>query len=175
MNPSGKLPVTFPASLAQVPASTAAQWPGTNGTVQYSEGVLVGYRWYTTKHITPLFPFGYGLSYTSFAFSNLVVRSGHDGYRVSAEVTNTGHRSGAEVAQLYVGDPASTGEPAEQLKGFQRVTLRPGETKRVTFRVSRDAFAWWNGQWTVTPGTYSLMVGDSSANLPLTAQVQVNN
>ncbi len=175
MNPSGKLPVTFPASLAQVPASTAAQWPGTGGKVHYSEGVLVGYRWYTTMHITPLFPFGYGLSYTSFAFSNLVVRPGRDGYRVSADVTNTGHRSGAEVAQLYVGDPASTGEPAEQLKGFQRVTLRPGQTARVTFKVDRQAFAWWDGRWTVTPGTYTLMVGDSSASLPLTTNVEVNN
>jgi beta-glucosidase len=174
VNPSGKLPVTFPASLAQVPARTAAQWPGVNGKVRYSEGVLVGYRWYTSKGITPLYPFGYGLSYTSFGFSNLVVRPDRGGYRVSADVTNTGHRSGAEVAQLYVGDPASTGEPAEQLKGFQRVTLRPGETKRVTFRVGRGAFAWWNGQWTVTPGTYALMVGDSSANLPLTANVEVS-
>ena len=174
VNPSGKLPVTFPASLAQVPASTAAQWPGVNGKVRYSEGVLVGYRWYTTKHITPLYPFGYGLSYTSFAFSNLAVRPDGSGYRVSADITNTGHRSGAEVAQLYVGDPASTGEPAEQLKGFRRVTLRPGETTRVTFRLGRGAFAWWNGHWTVTPGTYALMVGDSSANLPLIAHVQVN-
>jgi beta-glucosidase len=174
VNPSGKLPVTFPASLAQVPASTAAQWPGVNGKVRYSEGVLVGYRWYTTKHITPLFPFGYGLSYTSFAFSNLVVRPDGGGYRLSADVTNTGHRSGAEVAQLYVGDPASTGEPAEQLKGFQRVTLRPGETTRVSFRLGHGAFAWWNGHWTVTAGTYALMVGDSSANLPLTAHVRVN-
>jgi beta-glucosidase len=174
VNPSGKLPVTFPSSLAQVPASTAAQWPGTNGTVQYSEGVLVGYRWYATTGITPLFPFGYGLSYTSFAYSHLVVRPGDDGYQVSADVTNTGQRAGADVAQLYVGDPASTGEPAEQLKGFQRVTLRPGQTTRVTFTVGRQAFAWWNGQWTVTPGTYTLMVGDSSADLPLTAHVEVH-
>jgi len=170
VNPSGKLPVTFPASLSQVPDSTAAQWPGTGGTVQYSEGVLVGYRWYSTKHITPLFPFGYGLSYTSFAFSHLVV----SGDRVSAWVTNTGRRTGSDVAQLYVGDPASTGEPAEQLKGFQRVTLRPGQTRRVSFLVTRDDFAWWNnGQWTVTPGSYTLRVGDSSANLPLTAHVEV--
>jgi beta-glucosidase len=174
VNPAGKLPVTFPTSLAQVPAGTTAQWPGVNGKVRYSEGVLVGYRWYATKRITPLFPFGYGLSYTSFAFSDLDVRPGHDGYLVSAHVTNTGQRAGADVAQLYVGDPASTGEPAEQLKGFKRVTLRPGQTTRVTFTVNRDAFAWWNGQWTVTPGSYGLMVGDSSANLPLTAHVQVH-
>jgi beta-glucosidase len=174
VDPSAKLPVTFPASLAQVPASTAAQWPGADGTVRYSEGVLVGYRWYTTEHIIPLFPFGYGLSYTSFGFSHLFVRRGGGGYLVSADITNTGRRAGADVAQLYVGDPASTGEPAEQLKGFQRVTLRPGQTARVSFTVGRSALAWWDGRWTVTPGTYTLMVGDSSASLPLTAHVEVN-
>jgi len=173
VDPSGKLPVTFPTSLAQVPAATAAQWPGTGGTVQYSEGIDVGYRWYAARHITPLFPFGYGLSYTSFAFSRLAVRPDRGGYQVSADVTNTGRREGADVAQLYVGDPAPTGEPPEQLKGFQRVTLRPGQTARVTFTLDRSALAWWNGQWTVTPGTYTLMVGDSSASLPLAAHVEV--
>jgi beta-glucosidase len=173
VNPSGKLPVTFPQSLAQVPANTAAQWPGTGGKVQYSEGLLEGYRWYSTKGITPLFPFGYGLSYTSFAFSHLAVRHGRGGYQVSADVTNTGQRAGSDVAQLYIGDPASTGEPAEQLKGFQRVTLQPGETTRVTFTVAGNDFAWWNGHWEVTPGSYALMVGDSSASLPLTAHVEV--
>jgi beta-glucosidase len=175
VNPSGKLPVTFPRSLAQVPASTAAQWPGADGKVQYSEGVLVGYRWYTTKHITPLFPFGDGLSYTTFAFSHLSVRRDRAGsFVVSADVTNTGARTGAEVAQLYVGDPASTGEPAEQLKGFQRVTLQPGQTRAVSFTVDRSAFAWWDGKWTVTQGSYALMVGDSSASLPLVAHVPVS-
>ena len=177
VNPSGKLPVTFPQSLAQVPASGPGQWPGVNGTVQYSEGVLVGYRWYTTRHLAPLFPFGAGLSYTSFAFSRLAVRPGPGGgFVVSADVTNTGSRAGADVAQLYVGDPASTGEPAEQLKGFQRVTLRPGQTRAVSFTVGRNAFAWWNQQasrWTVTPGRYALMVGDSSARLPLVAHVNL--
>jgi beta-glucosidase len=158
-----------------VPASTAAQWPGVGGKVQYSEGILVGYRWYTTKGITPLFPFGYGLSYTSFAYSHLSVWPGRGGYQVSADVTNTGQRAGADVAQLYVGDPASTGEPVEQLKGYQRVTLQPGQTTRVTFSVPRSDFAWWNGHWEVTPGTYALMVGDSSASLPLVAHVAVNS
>ena len=175
VNPSGKLPVTFPQSLAQVPASTAAQWPGVDGKVQYSEGILVGYRWYTTKGITPLFPFGYGLSYTSFAFSHLAVWPGRGGYQVSADVTNTGQRAGADVAQLYVGDPASTGEPVEQLKGYQRVMLQPGQTTRVTFSVPRSDFAWWNGHWEVTPGSYALMVGDSSASLPLVAHVAVTS
>jgi beta-glucosidase len=176
VNPSGKLPVTFPVSLAQVPAATAAQWPGVNGHVQYSEGVLVGYRWYTTKKIEPLFPFGAGLSYTTFAFSHLTVRStGAGRVTVAADVTNTGRRAGADVAQVYVGDPASTGEPAEQLKGFQRVTLQPGQTSRVTFTLDRNAFAWWNGQWTVTPGSYGVMIGDSSANLPLVAHLAVSS
>lgn len=177
VNPSGKLPVTFPQSLAQVPASTAAQWPGTNGAVQYSEGILVGYRWYATRHITPLFPFGAGLSYTTFAFRHLAVRPGPRGtYQVSADVTNTGSRAGADVAQLYVADPAATGEPSEQLKGFQRVMLWPGQTRPVSFTLNRSAFAWWDeqrGGWTVTPGSYGLMVGDSSVNLPLTAHVEV--
>jgi beta-glucosidase len=177
VNPSGKLPVTFPVSLSQVPASTAAQWPGTDGTVQYSEGILVGYRWYTTKGITPLFPFGYGLSYTTFAFSGLTARpAGNGRFVVSADVTNTGGRAGADVAQLYVGDPASTGEPVEQLKGFQRVTLQPGQTEQVSFTLDQSAFAWWGTSgWTVTPGSYTLMVGDSSASLPLTTQVQVSS
>jgi beta-glucosidase len=116
-----------------------------------------------------------GLSYTTFAFSHLAVRPGRGGgLTVSALVTNTGSRAGAEVAQLYLGDPAPTGEPAEQLKGFQRVTLQPGQTAPVSFRIDRNAFAWWNEQasrWTVSPGSYALMVGDSSANLPLTAHV----
>jgi beta-glucosidase len=89
-------------------------------------------------------------------------------------VTNTGHRAGSDVAQLYVGDPKSTGEPAEQLRGFQRVTLRPGQSTEVTLTISRSAFAWWDGKWTVTPGSYALMVGDSSASLPLTAHVEVH-
>ncbi|HEY4703823.1 MAG TPA: glycoside hydrolase family 3 C-terminal domain-containing protein, partial [Streptosporangiaceae bacterium] len=126
-DPSGHLPVTFPASLAQVPASTTAQFPGDGTTVQYSEGLDVGYRWYNTKDIQPLFPFGYGLSYTSFKYRGLQVTRAAPGtqdVQVSATVTNTGHRSGADVAQLYVTLPASAGEPPRQLKGFQRVSLR---------------------------------------------------
>jgi beta-glucosidase len=179
VNPSGKLPVTFPQSLAQVPASTPAQWPGVNGNVQYSEGVLVGYRWYASKDITPLFPFGSGLSYTTFAYSHLATRHGPGPgtLTVTADVTNTGSRAGTDVAQLYIGDPAATGEPAEQLKGFQRVTLRPGQTRQVSFTVGQRAFAWWNTQssrWTVSPGSYAVMVGDSSASLPLITHVEVS-
>ena len=175
-DPGGHLPVTFPASLSQVPASTTAQFPGNGTTVQYSEGIDVGYRWYDAKDITPLFPFGFGLSYTQFAFSHLSVSPGLvDGtkdVRVSAVVTNTGKRAGSEVAQLYLADPSASGEPPRQLAGFQRVSLAPGASARVSFAVTPQAMSWWddtaNG-WTQTAGTYQVYVGDSSAlsGLPL--------
>jgi len=180
VNPSGHLPVTFPQSLAQVPASTAARWPGTGGQVQYSEGLDVGYRWYDANGITPLFPFGFGLSYTSFGFSHLSVTPDHitsrESVTVQADVTNRGSRYGADVVQLYVGGPPSAGEPPRQLKGFTKVSLAPGETKHVAFRLSPSALAYWNvaaNTWAVPDGTYQIQVGDSSANLPLTAAVDV--
>ena len=167
VNPSGKLPVSFPKSLSDVPASTTAQWPGQNGQVQYSEGVDVGYRWYQAKNIAPLFQFGFGLSYTTFGFSNLHVSAvGANGTAtVTATVTNTGSRAGADVAQLYVGDPATTGEPPEQLKGFSRVSLQPGASGTVSFPVTLHDLAYWNTSangWTTPAGNYQIMVGDSS-------------
>jgi beta-glucosidase len=175
-DPGGHLPVTFPASLSQVPAATTAQFPGNGSTVQYSEGIDVGYRWYDAKGITPLFPFGFGLSYTQFAFSHLsvspVLVDGTRDVRVSAVVTNTGKRTGSEVAQLYLADPSASGEPPRQLAGFQRVNLAPGASARVSFAVTPQAMSWWddtaNG-WTQTAGRYQVYVGDSSAlaGLPL--------
>jgi beta-glucosidase len=181
-DPSGHLPVTFPTSLSEVPASTPAQFPGVNNEVQYSEGIDVGYRWYDSKHLTPMFPFGFGLSYTRFAFSGLRVRGdaadGVNDVAVSATVTNVGNRAGADVAQLYLGDPASTGEPPRQLVGFQRVELAPGQSTRVQFTITpRDT--WWYddnaGGWDQTPGLYRVYVGDSSAlaDLPLRDAFQI--
>ncbi|WP_370097452.1 glycoside hydrolase family 3 C-terminal domain-containing protein [Streptacidiphilus sp. MAP12-20] len=177
-NPSGHLPVTFPKSLSDVPANTAAQWPGTNGTVQYSEGVDVGYRHYEANNITPLFPFGYGLSYTSFAFSNLTVGTLPRGgaTTVTATVTNTGSRAGADVAQLYVAQPSSVGEPPRQLQGFARVDLQPGQSKPVAFQLTQRSLQHYDATsagWTTTPGSYGILVGDSSANLPLTGTLPV--
>jgi beta-glucosidase len=176
-DPSGHLPVTFPSSLGQVPASTTAQWPG-NGTneVDYSEGIDVGYRWYDAKSEAPLFPFGYGLSYTSFRFSDLRISdaatTGTGDVRVSAVVTNTGTRTGSDVSQLYVGDPSAAGEPPRQLEGFQRVTLKPGQSAPVSFTLTPAQLSWWSDSangWTESPGRYQIYVGDSSAlgNLPL--------
>ena len=174
VNPSGKLPVTFPKSLAQVPAQTPAQWTGVNGKVHYSEGLQVGYRWYDQQHLAPLFPFGYGLSYTSFRFSKLSLSastlSDTGSIDVSADVTNTGRRAGAEVAQLYLTDPASTGEPGRQLKGFEKVFLYPGQTKTVHLTLRPQDGAYWNTahqRWTLQSGTYTVQVGDSSRSLPL--------
>jgi beta-glucosidase len=179
VDPGGHLPVTFPAGLSQVPAPALSEFPGTNGRVLYREGVNVGYRYYDATSETPLFPFGYGLSYTSFGFSDLNVtpqqiNNGTSGplVTVSARVTNTGRVAGSEVAQLYVGDPAAAGEPPRQLKGFQKVTLGPGESATVHFTLGGHDLAYWDNAangWVVADGRYQVYVGDSSAlaDLPL--------
>ncbi|MFE9427547.1 glycoside hydrolase family 3 C-terminal domain-containing protein [Kitasatospora sp. NPDC006697] len=177
-NPSGKLPVTFPSSLGQVPAQTTAQWPGTATGTTYSEGVDIGYRWYQSQHLTPAFPFGFGLSYTSFAFGNLAVGpfDANGDATVTATVTNTGPVAGAEVAQLYVGDPAASQDPPEQLRGFQRVVLNPGQSTTVSFPLTVHDLASWSqadNRWEAPAGSYSIRVGDSSANLPLSGSTSL--
>jgi beta-glucosidase len=175
-DPSGHLPVTFPQSLAQVPAASPARFPGVGNSVQYSEGLEVGYRWYDEHNLTPLFPFGFGLSYTAFRISNGHVSTpradGTGDETVSATVRNTGHVAGADVVQLYLADPASAGEPGRELVGFQRVQLRPGGSSRVHFTITPKDTWWWNDAahgWDQTDGTYHVYVGDSSAlaNLPV--------
>ena len=178
VNPSGKLPLTFPSSLSQVPAQTTAQWPGTSTGVTYSEGVEIGYRWYQSQNITPAFPFGYGLSYTSFSFSNLGVGAFNANGRatVTATVTNTGSKAGADVAQMYVSDPAASQDPPEQLAGFQRVTLSPGQSTTVTFPLTIHNLADFSptdNAWEAQAGTYGISVGDSSASRPLTGSTSL--
>ena len=175
VDPSGKLPVTFPVSVSNDPLQTAAQYPGVmepGDTVgphsSYSEGLLVGYRWYDAKNIKPLFPFGYGLSYTSFRYSGIAVTRTPSGASVSFTVTNAGQRAGADVAQAYVGDPPAVGEPPKQLEGFRRVTLSPGQSEVVSIPLGASSFAHWDtasNQWTVSAGTYQVMVGDSSSDI----------
>ena len=155
------------------------QYPGVNGTAVYSEGLQVGYRWYDAQKIAPLFPFGYGLSYTSFAFRNLSVPSQlrpNGEVRVGVDVTNTGSRAGADVVQVYVAAPVAAGEPPKQLKGFAKVSLRPGETKHVTVTLDSRAFSIWSEagkQWATAPGRYGILVGDSSRDLPLNGSIAV--
>jgi beta-glucosidase len=173
VDPSGHLPVTFPADLSQVPASTPAQFPGVNGKVLYSEGIDVGYRYYDAHNETPLFPFGYGLSYTSFRISDLrIARQAGRQVTVSATITNTGRVAGSDVAQLYLSDPAAATEPPRQLKGFQKVTLRPGQSATVRFSLNGHDQSYWNSAangWVVPAGQFGVYVGDSSAlaGLPL--------
>ena len=142
--------------------------------VQYREGLYVGYRYYQTAGVPVAFPFGYGLSYTSFAYSNLQAASNG----VTLTVTNTDKRAGAEIVQLYVAKPgAEVFRPAQELKGFAKVQLQPGESKTVTIPLDDKAFRYWNTKtdsWEVEGGSYELRVGASSADIRLTAAVEVN-
>ena len=177
VNPSGKLPVTFPASDSQVPFPTSAQYPGDGDDVRYDEGTLVGYRWYDTVGQEPLFPFGYGQSYTSFQLSKLKVTRNGGYYTVRVKVRNTGSRAGAQVVQLYVGSPKRAQEPARQLKAFARVVLEPGQAKVIQLKLDRSALAAWDGasnRWKVYEGTYHLYVGDSSRNLPMHSSIHIS-
>jgi beta-glucosidase len=181
-NPSGKLPQTFPKSEADLPTRTPEQYPGVNDKdgvphAVYSEGVFVGYRHYDAKGIEPLFPFGFGLSYTSFRYSNLRIEAAPVGSgavaNVSVDVTNTGKRSGAEAAQIYLALPSpssSVPQPPKQLKGFDKLTLAPGQTKQASFTLNDRSFSYWDTSahnWKVAPGCYQAMVGSSSRDLPL--------
>jgi beta-glucosidase len=180
VNPSGKLPLSFPRSVEDTLASNPEQYPGVNGVAHYSEGLEVGYRAYTAHKITPLFPFGFGLSYTEFSFDGLKVsrQPGSANATVSFKVTNTGKRAGAEVAEVYLGFPtiAEGNEPPLQLKGFRKVMLNPGESKTVELKLDARAFSYWSEKthaWTVATGEFQVMVGDSSANTPLRANLTV--
>jgi beta-glucosidase len=177
VNPSGKLPVSFPKQIADMPTASVQQFPGANDRIEYSEGMNVGYRWYDARNIEPLFPFGFGLSYTTFGFSGLTISSsGNGNATVTATVTNTGSRAGAEVVQLYVGQPAANGEPPKQLKGFQKIQLSPGQARTVTFTLAPADLAHYTDPagWSTNAGTYRVSVGDSSRNVPLAGNLTVN-
>ncbi len=187
VDPSGKLPLTFPPTEAEVPTATPQQWPGVNGRSIFSEKLEVGYRWYDARHIRPLFPFGYGLSYTSFRLSHLRIipnqlRSSSewasDPRSVVArlDVTNTGHRAGAEVVQAYVAQPAANGEPPRQLAAFAKVWLNPGETRLVKLNLNCRAFSYYDAatnHWISPPGQYRILIGTSSRDLPLESEILV--
>jgi beta-glucosidase len=198
-NPEGKLPVSFDRSWDENPsarfyfpiagADTTLHVTETDGRkvdyviphVKYEDGLMVGYRYWTTTGKHPLFPFGYGLSYTTFSFSKLQAPStaaSGSTVPVSFDVTNTGSVAGAEVAQLYVSDPsAKATRPERELKGFEKVRLAPGETKHVTLNLDARAFSYWDNaahKWTIDPGKFVVRVGDSSENTPLHAELTLN-
>ena len=181
VNPSGKLPCTFPKRLADTPAAALDAYPGEKGTVVYKEGLLVGYRWYDTKNIEPLFPFGYGLSYTRFAYTNLNVVPNNTAtglpLTVQFDIANTGDRAGAEVAEVYV-EPVNPAvpRPVKELKGFAKVFLQPGETRKVTITLDENAFAYYDvgtRSWLAARGYYKILVGRSSRNILLLANFQL--
>ena len=176
VNPSGKLPVTFPVALEDGPIKTERQYPGIqdengNWQVYYDEGIYVGYRWYDTKEIPVLFPFGYGLSYTTFEYGQAKASSGviRDKITVRIPVTNTGKVAGAEVVQLYIQDvESSVDRPAKELKGFEKVWLQPGETKTVSFTIGKDALSFFDAEkheWVAEPGEFKALVGASVADI----------
>jgi beta-glucosidase len=179
VNPSGHLPATFERSPEDNPTLNNYYPDGDTQRVIYREGVFVGYRGYEHNGTKPLFPFGYGLSYTTFEFSNLKVAGSGVRYTVSFDVTNTGKREGATVAQLYVADGhAGVPRPQKELKGFQRVTLKPGATKRVTVQLDGRSFAYYDvtaKKWRIAAGDFGVLVGDSSASANLKGSVTIGD
>jgi beta-glucosidase len=198
-NPEGKLPISFDRSWEESPsfayyypvkgADTMLHVTETDGRkidyviphVKYDDGLLVGYRYWTTTGKHPLFPFGFGLSYTTFRFANLqapATAASGSTVAVSFDVTNTGSVAGAEVAQLYISDPsAKVSRPERELKGFEKVRLAPGETKHVTLNLDARSFSYWDTpahKWTIDPGKFVIRVGDSSENTPLSAGLTLN-
>lgn len=180
VNPSGKLPITFPARVADLPHPTIAAPPdsSTPFPVDYSEGLRVGYKWYDANNIAPLFPFGFGLSYTTFSFSNSTLANNltasNPNFQVTFDLTNTGSVAGAEVAQVYLGLPAGTGEPPRRLVGWQKVFLQPGAAQQVTVEVdendSSHPLSYWDvnsKSWQTAPGDYTVYLGNSSSSASL--------
>jgi beta-glucosidase len=175
VDPSGRLPITFPASESAQPVSQSSQFPGVDSVVSYGSGLDIGYRWYQANDVTPLFPFGFGLGYTTFELSNPTLQDTRAGFVVHVTVQNTGPRSGADVVQAYVRYPVSAGEPPEQLRAFARVTLAPSGSDSVTLVLPPTAFEIFSGtSFETVPGQYEIDIGQSSANLPIHLSVTLS-
>ncbi|MGN1237818.1 MAG: fibronectin type III-like domain-contianing protein, partial [Muribaculaceae bacterium] len=179
ISPSGKLPITMEKRVEDNP-SFASYYENqiTKKRVIYTEGIFTGYRGYDRNGVEPLFPFGFGLSYTTFAYGNLKVeKAGAHEVTVSFDVTNTGKRDAAEVAQVYVSDvECSVARPLKELKGYDKVMLKRGETKRVEIKLADDAFSYYDvkqHRFVVEPGEFKIQVGPNSATLPLSATVRL--
>ncbi len=173
VNPSGKLPFTFPVKLEDNAAHAMGEFPGKNGQVNYNEGILIGYRWHDTKKIKPLFCFGHGLSYTEFEYSDLSLdkkKMNKDGQIVvSLKLKNTGDRAGSEVVQLYIADKKSSlPRPAKELKAFKKVALSPGEEQTVKFTINKTALSYFDDklhEWVAEPGKFEAIIAASSSDI----------
>ncbi|MHA6696226.1 glycoside hydrolase family 3 C-terminal domain-containing protein [Chryseobacterium sp. A321] len=172
VNPSGKLPFTFPVKLSDNSAHALGEFPG-DDTIQYNEGLFVGYRWHDKEHIRPLFPFGHGLSYTKFQYGNATVDkksfTQNETFTVTTTVKNTGKRAGSEIVQLYISDlKSSLPRPIKELKGFEKVQLQPGEQKTITFTLDKSALSFFDDkehEWVAEPGTFKALIGASSEDI----------
>ena len=181
VNPSGKMPFTTPVSLDQSPAHALGNFPGRDLKVNYEDDILVGYRWFDTKGLPVVYPFGYGLSYTTFGYSNLntdkETYDQADTIQATFTLTNTGDREGAEVAQLYVSDPVcSVMRPVKELKGFKKVFLKPGESRRITLDIPVSSLAFYSeaqSQFVVEPGEFILQLGASASDIKQKISVEV--
>lgn len=177
VNPSGKLPLTFPKKLEDSPAHANGNYPPVDDVIKYDEGILVGYRYYDTKNVAPLFEFGYGLSYTTFGFGPVATKAQGSEVSVTATVKNTGTVEGAEVVQLYVTERGAPElRPEKELKAFAKVSLKPGESKAVHFKLDRSAFAYYSEKkngWVVDGGKYLIRIGPSSRDIRREATVEV--
>ncbi|GGI24455.1 glycoside hydrolase family 3 C-terminal domain-containing protein [Pedobacter mendelii] len=176
VNPSGKLPMTFPKKLEDSPAHKLGEFPGVNGTVHYKDDIFVGYRYFDTYNVEPQFPFGHGLSYTSFSYQNAVKKvTGDKQVSYSIDIKNTGKKDGAQVVQVYV-EPINplVSRPRKELKAFEKVFLKAGETKTVKFILNKDAFSYYDEKkkaWVADKGQYLIAVGNSSKDIQASGEV----
>ncbi|MFJ6250520.1 MULTISPECIES: glycoside hydrolase family 3 protein [unclassified Streptomyces] len=176
-DPSGRLPVTFPVSTAQGPGATTETYPGKNATVSYDEGIAIGYRYYDTKGQQPLFPFGHGLSYTSFAHgsSEAAYNATTKTVALSVTVTNSGNRQGTDVVQIYATLPAAATAEPRRLVAFRKLTLAPGASQRITLTIPADDLTIWNaGTWTLVPGLYTFATARNSRTITAQRTVTIN-
>lgn len=168
-NPSAKLPVSFPVNENDWFSGNTTEYPGVNGVMVYSEKLLVGYKWYDAKNIAPLWPFGHGLSYTTFVYSNLQVQGTiWDELYITCSIQNTGSIWGAEVAQLYLGFPESAGEPPKLLRGFEKLEIAPGSSQQALFNLNVQDISIWDNTWVPVNGTFNIYIGASSRDIRLT-------
>lgn len=180
VNPSGRLPLSFPRARADIGINSAEQYPGVSGRGAYSEGVFVGYRRFDKENLNPQFAFGHGLSYTSFEYSNLKLSRSRikpgESITVEVQIKNTGHREGAEVVQLYVQDvQASVPRPLKELKGFEKVSLRAGQTKVVSITLDARSMSFYDvtrKQWIVEPGQFKILIGSSSRDIRVSTEFE---
>lgn len=177
VNPSGKLTVTFPKTLKDIPAHKLGEYPGDSVTVRYNEDIFVGYRYFDTYRVKPLFSFGHGLSYTSYQYTKPLVATTDSSAVLKFTLENTGARGGAEVVQVYVADrKSSLKRPAKELKAFQKVFLQPGESREVEMTLDRSAFSYFNdqqGKWVLEPGEFDILIGSSSSDIRLKKRIKL--